>query len=69
MLRALTKSPVVLPIPGPADLEHLEDNAGAAQLTLSLAQIRKASSTGSSLAESEGLPIPYAKGVNTSRSP
>jgi len=34
-------SPVVLPIPGTADLEHLEENAGAAQLTLSLAEIRE----------------------------
>jgi aryl-alcohol dehydrogenase-like predicted oxidoreductase len=34
MLRALTKSPVVLRIPGTADLERLEDNADAAQLTL-----------------------------------
>jgi pyridoxine 4-dehydrogenase len=31
----LAKSPVMLPIPGTSDLEHLERNAGAAQLTLS----------------------------------
>ena len=30
----LAKSPVMLPIPGTADLRHLEQNAGAAQLTL-----------------------------------
>jgi aryl-alcohol dehydrogenase-like predicted oxidoreductase len=43
MLRALTKSPVVLPIPGTADLEHLEKNADAAQLTLSPAEMRESS--------------------------
>ncbi|HKX02311.1 MAG TPA: aldo/keto reductase [Methylomirabilota bacterium] len=37
----LAKSPVVLPIPGTADLEHLEENAGAAQLTLSPAEMRE----------------------------
>jgi pyridoxine 4-dehydrogenase len=31
----LAKSPVMLPIPGTADLEHLEANAGAARLALS----------------------------------
>ena len=30
----LAKSPVMLPIPGTADLRHLEQNAGTAQLTL-----------------------------------
>jgi len=30
----LAKSPVMLPIPGTADLKHLEDNASAARLTL-----------------------------------
>ena len=37
----LAKSPVVLPIPGTADLEHLEENAGAAQLTLSPDEMRE----------------------------
>ena len=37
----LAKSPVVLPIPGTADLEHLEENAGAAQLMLSPAEMRE----------------------------
>jgi len=31
----LAKSPVMLPIPGTADLKHLEENADAARLTLS----------------------------------
>jgi len=31
----LAKSPVMLPIPGTGSLEHLEENAGAARLTLS----------------------------------
>jgi aryl-alcohol dehydrogenase-like predicted oxidoreductase len=31
----LAKSPVMLPIPGTARIEHLEENAGAARLTLS----------------------------------
>jgi aryl-alcohol dehydrogenase-like predicted oxidoreductase len=31
----LAKSPVMLPIPGTSDLEHLERNAGAAELSLS----------------------------------
>jgi len=31
----LAKSPVMLPIPGTSDLDHLEKNAGAAQLMLS----------------------------------
>ena len=31
----LAKSPVMLPIPGTADLAHLEENAGAARLALS----------------------------------
>jgi aryl-alcohol dehydrogenase-like predicted oxidoreductase len=31
----LAKSPVMLPIPGTADLKHLEENAAAAQLALS----------------------------------
>jgi len=37
----LTKSPVMLPIPGTADLDHLERNAGAAQLTLSPDEMRE----------------------------
>ena len=37
----LAKSPVMLPIPGTADLEHLEKNAGAAQLTLSPDEMRE----------------------------
>jgi aryl-alcohol dehydrogenase-like predicted oxidoreductase len=32
---------VVLPIPGTADIEHLEENAGAAQLMLSPAEMRE----------------------------
>ena len=35
------KSPVVLPIPGTADLEHLEENAGAAQLTRAPDEMRE----------------------------
>jgi pyridoxine 4-dehydrogenase len=37
----LARSPVMLPIPGTADLKHLEENAGAAQLTLSPADMRE----------------------------
>ena len=36
----LTKSPVMLPIPGTADLEHLERNAGAAQLSMSPEELK-----------------------------
>jgi aryl-alcohol dehydrogenase-like predicted oxidoreductase len=39
----LAKSPVMLPIPGTADLEHLEENAGAARLTLSPDDMRELS--------------------------
>ena len=37
----LAKSPVMLPIPGTADLKHLEENADAARLTLSQDEIRE----------------------------
>lgn len=37
----LAKSPVMLPIPGTANLEHLEKNAGAAQLALSPDEMRE----------------------------
>ena len=37
----LAKSPVMLPIPGTANLEHLEKNAGAARLTLSPDEMRE----------------------------
>jgi pyridoxine 4-dehydrogenase len=37
----LAKSPVMLPIPGTADIRHLEENAGAAQLTLSPDEMRE----------------------------
>ena len=36
----LARSPVMLPIPGTADLEHLGKNAGAAQLTLSPEELK-----------------------------
>ena len=36
----LAKSPAMLPIPGTGKLEHLEDNAGAARLKLSLLDMR-----------------------------
>ena len=37
----LAKSPVMLPIPGTADLKHLEENADAARLTLSPDDMRE----------------------------
>jgi pyridoxine 4-dehydrogenase len=37
----LAKSPVMLPIPGTADLKHLEENADAARLTLSQDEMRE----------------------------
>jgi len=37
----LAKSPVMLPIPGTADLKHLEENADAARLTLSPDEMRE----------------------------
>ena len=37
----VNRSPVVLPIPGTADLEHLEENVGAARLILSPAEMRE----------------------------
>jgi aryl-alcohol dehydrogenase-like predicted oxidoreductase len=37
----LAKSPMMLPIPGTADLEHLEANAGAAQIKLSLEEMKQ----------------------------
>jgi pyridoxine 4-dehydrogenase len=37
----LAKSPVMLPIPGTADLKHLEENADAARLTLSPEEMRE----------------------------
>ena len=39
----LAKSPVMLPIPGTANLEHLEKNAGAAQLALSPEEMKELS--------------------------
>jgi aryl-alcohol dehydrogenase-like predicted oxidoreductase len=35
----LAKSPVILPIPGTADLEHLEQNVAAANLQLSAKEL------------------------------
>ena len=37
----LAKSPAMLPIPGTGSLEHLEENAGAARLTLSPADMKE----------------------------
>jgi pyridoxine 4-dehydrogenase len=37
----LAKSPVMLPIPGTADLKHLEANAGAARLALSADEMKE----------------------------
>ncbi len=37
----LAKSPVMLPIPGTSDLRHLEENAGAARLTLTPDELRE----------------------------
>jgi len=37
----LAKSPVMLPIPGTARVDHLEQNIGAAQLRISAAQMRR----------------------------
>jgi aryl-alcohol dehydrogenase-like predicted oxidoreductase len=37
----LAKSPVMLPIPGTADLKHLEDNASATNLTLQPADLKE----------------------------
>ncbi len=37
----LAKSPVMLPIPGTADLKHLEDNANAARLSLSPEEMKE----------------------------
>jgi aryl-alcohol dehydrogenase-like predicted oxidoreductase len=37
----LAKSPAMLPIPGTGSLEHLEENARAARLTLSPADMKE----------------------------